>query len=182
MLSLDMAFWTMAVVTVVSAAAVVLLKDVFRAALCLVLTFMVVAGLFVLLSAEFLAVVQVLIYAGAISILIIFAIMLTRDVHQGNPSNRFRYPALVLAALLLAAIVLVVIKTDWNQLDSRVLPGAPTEAVGATETGVKNVFSNTTPVIARLLLRDFVLPFEVASVLLLAAILGALALVREGEG
>ena len=143
MLSLDMAFWTMAVVTVVSAAAVVLLKDVFRAALCLVLTFMVVAGLFVLLSAEFLAVVQVLIYAGAISILIIFAIMLTRDVHQGNPSNRFRYPALVLAALLLAAIVLVVIKTDWNQLDSRVLPGAPTEAVGATETESRT--SSATP-------------------------------------
>ena len=185
MVPLDIAFWVMAVVGVTSSLAVVLQKDVFRAALFLVLSFLVVAGLFVLLNAEFLAVVQVLIYAGAISVLIIFAIMLTRNVHEGNPSNSFQMPALVLAAMVLAAIVFVVVNTewhDWDQLGLQVLPGDTGEALSSTEQGIKDVFGNTTQVIARLLLRDFVLPFEVASVVLLAAVIGALALVREREG
>jgi NADH-quinone oxidoreductase subunit J len=175
----------MAGVGVASASAVVLQRDVFRAALFLVLSFLVVAGLFVLLNAEFLAVVQVLIYVGAISILIIFAIMLTRNVHEGNPSNSFQLPALVLATMVLAAIVFVVVNTewhDWERLGLQVLPGDTGEALSGTEQGVKDVFGNSTPVIARLLLRDFVLPFEVASVVLLAAVIGALALVREREG
>jgi NADH-quinone oxidoreductase subunit J len=182
---LDITFWVLAVVGVSSAVAVVVLKDVFRAALFLVLTLLTVAGIFVLLNAEFLAVVQVLIYVGAISILIIFAIMLTRNVHQGNASNRLQYPALVLATFLLAAIVLVVVNTDWRDWDSlglQVLPGATAEATSDTETGVQEVFGNTTPVIAGLLMQEYVLPFEAASVLLLAAIIGALALVREREG
>ena len=184
MLALDIAFWGMAVVAVGSAAAVVLLRDVFRAALFLILTFLVVAGLFVLLNAEFLAVVQVLIYVGAISILIIFAIMLTRNVQDGSPSNRFQIPAMVLAALVLAALVFVVVNTEWNQWDElglRVLPGDTTEGLSDLEEGVRDVFASTTPVLARLLLRDFVLPFEVASVMLLAAVIGSLVLVREQE-
>ena len=185
MVPIDIAFWAMAGLGASSAMAVVLQKDVFRAALSLIVTFLVVAGLFVLLNAEFLAVVQVLIYVGAISILIIFAIMLTRNVHEGNFSNSFQIPALVLATMLLAAIVFVVVNTewhDWGQLGLQVFPGGSGEALSGTEQGVKDVFGDTTPVIARLLLRDFVLPFEVASVVLLAAAIGALALVREREG
>ncbi|MFH1560885.1 MAG: NADH-quinone oxidoreductase subunit J [Chloroflexota bacterium] len=185
MVPLDIAFWVMTGVGVASALAVVLQNDMFRAALSLILSFLVVAGLFVLLNAEFLAVVQVLIYVGAISILIIFAIMLTRNVHEGNPSNRFQIPALVLATMMLAAIVFVVVSTewhDWDQLGLPVLPGDSGEVSSGIEQGIKDVFANTTPVIARLLLRDFVLPFEVVSVVLLAAVIGALALVREREG
>ena len=184
MLPLDIAFWSMSAVMVVSALGVVLMRDLFRAALLLVLSFLVVAGLFVLLNAEFLAVAQVLIYAGAISILIIFAIMLTRNVHEGNPSNGFDHPARILATLVMVSIIFVAVTTDWNTWDSlglNVLPGDPAENLSSTEQGVRDVFANTTPVIARLLLREFVLPFEVASVVLLAAVIGALALVRERE-
>ena len=184
MLPLDIAFYSMSAVMVVSALGVVLMRDIFRAALFLVLSFLVVAGLFVLLNAEFLAVVQVLIYVGAISILLIFAIMLTRNVHEGNPSNGFDHPARILSGLVLAALVFVAVTTDWNTWDSlglKVLPGDSAEDLSNTEQGVRDVFGNTTPVIARLLLREYVLPFEVASVVLLAAVIGALALVRERE-
>lgn len=90
MLFQDVVFWLLSVLTIGAALGVVLVKDLFRAALLLVLVFISVAGLFVLLSAEFLAVVQVLIYAGAIAVLIIFAVMLTRDVQRGNLPNRLR--------------------------------------------------------------------------------------------
>ncbi|MDO8687143.1 MAG: NADH-quinone oxidoreductase subunit J, partial [Dehalococcoidales bacterium] len=83
-MGLDIAFWILAVVGIGAALTVVLLRDVFRAALSMVLCFMMVAGLYITLSADFLAIIQVLIYVGGISILIILAIMLTRDVQQGS--------------------------------------------------------------------------------------------------
>ena len=99
-LATDVIFWAIAVSTIIAAIAVVQLNDLFRAALFLVVSFLGVAAMFVLLRAEFLAAVQVLIYVGAISVLIIFAILMTRDVEEGSPSNRIRVPAGVAAALL----------------------------------------------------------------------------------
>ena len=169
----DLLFWVIAAAAVGASLLVIHLQDVFRAALLLVVSFLAVAGIFVLLNAEFLAVVQVLIYAGAISILIIFAIMLTQDVQQGNRPNRLQPVALTVGSLLLAALVFTIARTDWLLLaNARVVvaEGSPT---------VEAVLSDSTGFLGDLLLQDFVLPFEVASVLLLAAIIGALALVRE---
>ncbi len=89
----DLIFWVLAAVSIASAMAVIQFRDIFRAALMLVVTFAAVAGMFVLMNAEFLAVVQVLIYAGAIAVLIIFAVLLTQDVEVGNLSNRLVVPA-----------------------------------------------------------------------------------------
>ena len=171
-LIVDIVFWTIAVSTIVAALAVVHLKDVFRAALFLIVSFVGVAGLFVLMRAEFLAVIQVLIYVGAISVLILFAILMTRDVEEGSPSNRLRIPAAVVSALFAVAAIYVAVSTDWRLLEAANL-GAEASAKAS------EVFGNTIPWIARLLIRDFVLAFEIAGVLLLAAIIGALALVRE---
>ena len=90
----DVAFWGLAALTVGGSLLVVHVRDVFRAAIFLVLSFLGVAGLYVMLSAEFLAVVQILIYVGAISVLIIFAVMLTRDVSHGNRSTLVQPAAL----------------------------------------------------------------------------------------
>ena len=172
-LFIDVVFWTIAVSSIVAAIAVVQLRDVFRAALFLIVSFLGVAGMFVLLRAEFLAAVQVVIYVGAISVLIIFAILMTRDVEEGSPSHRLRIPVAILAALFMGVAIFVAVETPWQLIESAELSPAVTEQV-------VDVFSNTVPSIARLLINDFVLAFEVASVLLLAAIIGALALVREG--
>jgi NADH-quinone oxidoreductase subunit J len=189
----DIVFWVLAVVAIGAALGVVVVRDLFRAALLLALVFVVVAGFFVLMSAEFLAVVQVLIYVGAISILFIFAVMLTRDVRQGNLPNRLQIPAVLLPALLLAALVVVAVTTDW-----RPIPDAQQERVDLVQTRSVSIVSEDTldrvgvstadereevqqAGLADLLIRDFVLPFEAVSVLLLAALIGALALAR-GRG
>jgi NADH-quinone oxidoreductase subunit J len=168
-----MVWWAVAAGTAAAAVLVVHLRDLLRAALALVVAFLGVAGLFVMLNAEFLAAVQVLIYAGAISILIIFAVLLTRDVQQGNPSNRFQLPAFLLAGALVSLIVFVAVQTDWPLLGSASLPAE-------VQAEAEKVYANTAPWLGRLLTREFVLPFEAASVLLLAAILGALVMVLEG--
>ena len=172
----DIVFWVIAVSSIVAALAVVLLRDLFRAALFLIVSFLGVAGMFVLLRAEFLAVVQILVYVGAISVLIIFAILMTRDVEEGSPANKFRLPMAIFSALFAAVAIYVAVSTNWNTLEASIASGAIT---GDTLERVKEVYSNTIPMIGHLLLRDFVLAFEVASVVLLAALIGALALIRE---
>ena len=190
MLFQDVVFWLLTVVAVGSALGVVLIRDLFRAALLLVAVFIAVGGYFVLLNAEFLAVVQVLIYAGAIAVLIIFAVMLTRDVQHGNPPNRLQVPAAIFAVLLLAALVVVAVDTQWNFLpeeDRQSVELVQTSAVvtisaqaleeaGVTEASEQEAAQSAG--LADLLIGKFVLPFEAVSVLLLAALIGALALVR----
>ena len=169
MLFHDVVFWILAVGGVAAALGVVLLRDIFRAALLLVVVFLTIAGHFFLLAAEFLGVVQILIYAGAISILIIFAIMLTRDVQQGNLPNRLQIPAVLLPALLLSALIFVIVDTNWELI----------EGLSNSANIVDQAFENTTFKLAELLLEDYALTFGAAGVLLLASIIGALSLVRE---
>lgn len=175
-LIIDVAFWVISVSTIVAAVAVVQLRDLFRAALFLIVAFLGVAGLFVLLRAEFLGAVQVLIYVGAVSVLIIFAILMTRDVEEGSPYNPARVPVGIVVALFATAAIYVAIDTDWLLLDTAMTDAHLSETI-VDEIGT--VFSNTIPQIGRLFIREFVVAFEIASVLLLAAIIGALALVRE---
>ncbi|MEE8471386.1 MAG: NADH-quinone oxidoreductase subunit J [Dehalococcoidia bacterium] len=168
----DLAFWIIAVLLIGSATAVVLLRDIFRAALMLILCFFTVAGIYITLNADFLAAVQVLIYVGAIGILLLFAIMLTRNVRLGNPFSRNSGPAFLVAFLILATVVAVIVTTDWPSIANA--PQAVEMPLGEP----------TTSYIAEALFTregGFVLPFEIASVLLLAALIGAVVLVTGKE-
>ncbi len=164
-------WWVVATLTVVAALLVVLLQDLVKAAIALIGTFLGIAGLFVMLNAEFLAVVQELVYAGAVSILLIFGIMMIRDTQRGSPANKLRIPAFALGSALVAIIAFVVLDTQWNLLsDAVILPPA--------EEKVVKVFSDSPRVIGSLLLQEFVLPLEAAALLLTATLIGAIALVK----
>lgn len=161
-MALTIAFWALAIVGVLSALGVVLLGNVFRASLSLILCFIAIAGIYITLHADFLAAAQILVYVGAISILILLAIMLTRDVQHGSPSNKLRLPAFIVAILFVGTVTFAVLNTRWQV--SSVPPQEP-----------------TTSAIAGLLfsVEGFILPVEIAPILLLAAIIGAIVLVRE---
>ena len=169
----DGVFWVVSAATIISAVGVVLAKDIFKAALCLVATFLLMAGLFVLLSAEFLAVVQVLVYVGAVSILIVFSVLLTRSVAEKRPSILLQTAVATLSALLMFLIIIAVSSTDWVVIG----PDLGDARLGLIE----EVLGNTPQSISGMLLNKWVVPFEAASVLLLAAILGALVLIREQQ-
>ena len=158
----DIVFWILAAVTVVAALAVVILKDVFRAALSLVLLFFTIAGIYLTLHADFLAVVQVLVYVGAISILIIVAIMLTHDARQGSTSGKLRVPAIIASLLLLGTLAFTAVTTKW-QLNNTPPLEPTTAAIGMKLFGEGG----------------FLLPVEISAILLLAAVLGAIVLIRE---
>ena len=161
-MGLTIAFWLLAGIGILAALGVVLLRNVFRAALSLVLCFLTVAGLYITLSADFLAAVQILVYVGAISVLIILAIMLTRDVQHGSPSNKLRIPAFIVAVLFLGAVAFAMVNTRWQI--AGISPQEPTTSIIAVK-----LFGEG----------GFILPVEIAPVLLLVAILGAIVLVRE---
>ncbi|MCX6008170.1 MAG: NADH-quinone oxidoreductase subunit J [Chloroflexi bacterium] len=155
-------FYLIAVIAVISALAVIMVRDIFRAALCLIVLFMTVAGVYVLLHADFLAIVQILIYVGAISVLIIVAIMLTRDARHGQPLGYLKYVAGVVALLLLGTIVYSVMNTAFS------MAGTPPLEQTIQPLG-KSLFGDG----------GYFLIVEIAAVLLLSAILGAIAVIRE---
>ena len=153
------AFWVLAVLTVGSALIVAAARNLIHAVVALIISFVGVAGLYVTLSADFLAVTQVLIYAGAVSVLILFAIVLTPTAARDNADSFLRLPALLLAVVVAFTIGLAALETDWRIAD-------------------RGGFEETASAIGEALLDKYVLPFEIASVLLLVAMMGAIVLVR----
>ena len=169
----DLLFWLLAAISVAASILVLRFQDLFRAALMLVVAFGAMAGLFVLLNAEFLAVVQVLVYVGAIAVLIIFGVLLTQDIEVGNPSNNLRLPALIGSGLVLAVLIFVIADTQWDLFEQTLSADSLAK--------VEQVLSSTPQWLAGLLLQEWVLAFEAVSLLLLAAIIGAIVLVRERQ-
>lgn len=157
------AFWVLAITTIGCALMVAAVRELIQAVLFLALAFVGVAGIYIVLSADFVAVAQVLIYAGAIAVLMTFAVMLTPAADRKNSETAFQGPAAILAGLVLAVIVFVVYDTDWNISGRAAFP--------ATAASLGEAF-----------LKPYVVPFEVASVLLMTAMIGAIVLTRDEEG
>lgn len=154
-----------------AAVLVVTVKNIIHAALWLIATFFAVGALYMLMEAEFLAVTQVLVYVGAISILILFAIMLTRDT--SGEADRQLYQRWWLALGVAAALFgLLMVPTALTSTWATVPPPAAGEAPGIA----------TAREIGTALMREYLLPFEVASILLLVALIGAIVVAFEERG
>ncbi|MGD1044489.1 MAG: NADH-quinone oxidoreductase subunit J [Bacteroidota bacterium] len=156
-------FYFFAVITLGSACIVVFSRNIVRAAFALLLAFFGVAGIYVFLLADFIAVTQLLIYVGGIMVLILFGVMLTS--HQINVDAKTgtiqMLPAILIAACIGGGLLWVFWITDW-----KANPQLP-------------VVETTASKIGELLLTKYLLPFEVASVILLVALVGAAMIARR---
>ena len=160
----DVLFLIFAAVMLGSALLVVTMRDIIRCGLAMIVSFGALAGIYVILGAPLIAAAQVLVYIGAISVLILFAIMLTQTK---NAPTRLVFqtqaiPAAIAAVVLAVLVALTVTATDWG------------DVAGAIETNTKEL--------ARLLFDQYVLPFEIVSVLLLAAVIGGVFLAKREDG
>jgi NAD(P)H-quinone oxidoreductase subunit 6 len=157
-----MVFYLVAGVTVAAALGVAFSRNIVYSAFALMGTFMGAAGLFVMLAADFVAVVQVLVYVGGILVLTLFAVMLTHRIADVRISNRSvgRLPGLAIVLVLGAVMGRAVLTTSWHSADAG--------SVQSTTYGIGDEF-----------LTRYLLPFELASVVLLAALIGAVALSRK---
>jgi NADH-quinone oxidoreductase subunit J len=196
-------FAVLAAVTLGAAIAVVTARSVFVSALWLVLSFLGVAGLYVLLDAGFLAVIQVLLYVGAISVLILFAVMLTRNMMTEQRAVNAQWAvAVVLGLLLFGALAATAYRGHWqlNQAavvppgggvvvsadgidDPALVPGvvaAPTPRAPETPQAPAAVLATgTTAALGRSFVTDYLLAFEVAGAIVLVAMIGAIVIARE---
>ena len=170
MAPIQIIFLLVAAVTLASAVMVVSVRRIMHAALWLILTLLGVAILFALLETRFFVVVQVIVYIGAIAILIIFAVMLTRRVMDDNEIqlNRNWWIAALIAFIFLVGIVGAL--STWGEFDTveRAVPDGGEDLVALGEALVDP--------------SGFMIPFEVASVLLLAALIGAVYVAQERKG
>ena len=155
-------FIALAVVTLGGGLAVVATRNVVHAALALLVSLVAVAGVYLLLFAEFLALVQVLIYGGAIVIVLIFAIMLTRSAEYPRTSDNRQWPLAAVAALALLGVLIPAFLINAVQ---------NTEPKNAAFTGI-----------AQSLFTTWAVPFEIASLVLLVALIGAIIIARSGPG
>jgi NADH:ubiquinone oxidoreductase subunit 6 (subunit J) len=199
----SVAFWIVSAVILNLAVIVVTQQNVYRAAIALAGTFLAVGILYFILSAEFVGVVQILVYVGAISVLLAFAVMFIQDVTTGSRPSQGRAVGGTMAALLFAALVFASYNSDWTSIDSitdetaraaltdgfvevgdgdNLIVAAP-GLVDADSPIVENdgVLVNSTGPLGVLLTREYVLAFEVIGLLLVAALLGGLLLMRDPE-
>ena len=157
----EILFYLVAALILFGAAGVVLSRNIVYAAVGLLLTMLGTAGLFILVFAEFLALVQVLIYGGAVVVLILFAIMLTRiDDFRNLTDNGQQLVAGVLSIIVVVTLIAAILTTSTKQT---LLSG-----IGIQELGI-------------VLFSDWAIPFEIASLVLLIALIGSVVLVKRGE-
>ncbi|MBX7111951.1 MAG: NADH-quinone oxidoreductase subunit J [Dehalococcoidia bacterium] len=155
----ELVWWLLALIIVAAALGAVLLRNVVRAALCLVIVALGIAGMFLLLASEFLALVQVLVYGGGVTILLLFGLMLTNAQDDPVVQDGSQKPfAFGVGIALGAVIVIAMTDATWN-------------------TGTRSVVAFRA--LGDRLYRDFGVPFEVASLVLLVALVGAIAISRR---
>jgi NADH-quinone oxidoreductase subunit J len=154
-------FYFLSFLGILSALLVVFSKNPVHSVLYLIITFFVIAAHYVLLNAQFLAIVHVIVYAGAIMVLFLYVIMLLNLNQEAEPhkSNLIRFAATISAGLLLLVLVGTLKGTDQMLVQS----AAPVE-VGLVKS------------LGRVLFKEYMLPFEISSILLLAAMVGAVML------
>jgi NADH-quinone oxidoreductase subunit J len=160
----DALFWLFAAVMIGSAFLVVTMRDIIRCGLAMIVCFGSLAGIYAIIGAPLLAAAQVIVYIGAISVLILFAIMLTqtKDAPSRLVFQTQAIPAAIASIIIAVVIALAIGATDWGEAAKR---------VRLTAEAMSSVLFNS-----------FVLPFEIVSVLLLAAVIGGVYLAKREPG
>jgi NADH-quinone oxidoreductase subunit J len=155
-------FYLLATLTVGSALIVAFSHNIVYSTFALLGAFMGVVGIYILLAADFVAMVQLLVYVGGILVLTLFAVMLTAGISDVTISNRAvgAFPAILVSVIACAVMFYAIVETPWHQ--ERFTPTA------STTYGIGNAF-----------LDAYTLPFEIASVVLLAALIGAIVISRH---
>lgn len=163
---LVVAFYGLAATILGAATLVVFMRNIVHSVLFLAVTFVAMAGLFLTLDADFIAAVQVLVYAGAVCIMVVFGIMLIQraDMKATNLFNKQTFAGAGLVALTVAFSAVFAGRTAWVEM-----------------VAAEAVPENTVNAIGELLLSKYVIPFEVAALLLLVALVGAIVLARDEE-
>ncbi len=160
----DALFWILASIMIGSGLLVVTMRDIIRCGLAMIVCFGALAGIYVLIGAPLIGAAQVIVYIGAISVLILFAIMLTQT--KDAPARlvfQTQAGAAAIASVIIAVVIaLAVSATDWGEVGERV--------------------RIATDDMSALLFEDFVFPFEIVSVLLLAAVIGGVFLAKREPG
>ncbi len=177
----DLAFYILSTIMIVSALNVVTAKNLVHAGFSLVLSFVMVAGIYALLNADFLAAAQILINGGAVTIMMIFAIMLTNsntDTANEPYSFEYKFVAFVLSGLgLFLVLILRTLGISFNFTQSPFVFTAP-PAWSIQEP----ISINTTEKIGQMFFGQYLVPFEIASIVLLMALIGAIVLsMRDGD-
>lgn len=158
-------FYFLAGLILIPAVAVVASENLFHAGLSMIVSFLGIAAIYAALSAPFVAAMQVLVYAGAIAVILLFAFMLTHDIMRPQQtSSRFQQTASAFVCLVLVGFMTrILLGSGWSKLTEQPAKGTPLDVLGTS------------------FLTDYLVPFELVSILLLMTLVGAIVIARKEE-
>ena len=163
---MDIAFYVLSSISIVSALAIILVRNQIYAVLLLIVCFLSIAGHFFLMNASFLGIVQLIVYAGAVMVLFLFVIMLINFNQESTPKKRWGslIMGVALSVILLGLMMIPLLKVTQDSPNTRLL-----ESQGSAMT------------LGKILFQDFMIPFEVSALIFLSATMGVVLISQKRE-
>ncbi len=173
---IDEVFYLVSALLLVSVVFILISQNVYRSAVFLAFSMLCFAALYFLMSAEFIGVIQILVYVGAVSVLIALSVMLVKDIEKSTENNIFLLAAIPIILIFGVLMVFFILSFKWDEYSNNIL----NDPCGLTENCLNQpaLLIESTNWLGKLITADFMLAFQLSGVILLAALLGALALLR----
>ncbi|MBA31914.1 MAG: hypothetical protein CL748_05265 [Chloroflexi bacterium] len=201
-LFIDVIFYVLSAVIICLSILVIFIKDIFRASIALAGTFLNIAIIYFMLNAEFIGTVQILVYVGAISVLMAFAVMFLRSLSQSAKPSSYRPFSFFISVLVFLSFVVGIYNIEWSKIndvnDENIIEvlsdkyyelgygeyiyitSEPSDS-GLLEIENKGVFIDSTSVIGTFLVQEYLLAFQIVGLILVVGVVGGLIIMKEPD-
>ncbi|MFL2664437.1 MAG: NADH-quinone oxidoreductase subunit J [Dehalococcoidia bacterium] len=199
-LFIDVIFYILSTIIICLSLLVIFIRDIFRASIALAGTFLNIAIIYFMLNAEFIGTVQILVYVGAISVLMAFAVMFLRSLSQSAKPSSYRPFSFFISVLIFISFVIGIYNTEWEQInnvnDEKIIEVLSEKYYelghgeqiyitndlsdsGLLEIENKGVFIDSTSVIGTFLVQEYLLAFQIVGLILVVGVVGGLIIMKE---
>lgn len=173
---IDVIFYFISILLISTSLLILFSKNVYRSAVFLAFSMMCFAAMYFLLSAEFIGVIQILVYVGAVSVLIALSVMLVKDVEKSTENSNFFYPSIIVLLVSMILISLFIFNFKWDEFSNKILENS--NCLLSRCESDPGILIESTNWLGKLITADFMIAFQLVGLILLASLIGALALLR----
>jgi len=173
---IDVIFYFISILLISTSLLILFSKNVYRSAVFLAFSMLCFAAMYFLLSAEFIGVIQILVYVGAVSVLIALSVMLVKDVEKSTENSNFLYPSAIVLLVSMILISFFIFNFKWDEFSNKILDNS--NCLLSRCEPDPGILIESTNWLGKLITADFMIAFQLAGLILLASLIGALALLR----
>ena len=173
---IDAVFYLVSILLISNSLLILFSKNVYRSAVFLAFSMLCFAAMYFMLSAEFIGVIQILVYVGAVSVLIALSVMLVKDIEKSTDNNKLLYYSSIIGLIFLVLISFFIINFNWDEFSNNILDNS--NCLLSSCGSEPGILIESTNWLGKLITTDFMIAFQLSGLILLASLIGALALHR----